>query len=141
DDAVTFNEEALTLYREIGDRNRIAAALYNLGALAERRGELGRATALLEESLALAREVDERPLIARVIHYLGKVAGGQGDYGRAAALRAEASDIYLAIGDRYMLLFLFEEVTTEAVARGLAERVARLVGAVMRLVDAGELPR
>ena len=40
-----------------------------------------------------------------------------------------------------MLIFLFEEVGAEALARGLAERAACLLGALMRLVDAGELPR
>ncbi len=140
DEYTACHEEALTLSRQLGNRGQVAAQLYNLGILAELRGEWDRAAELLEEGLALAREVDERPLVARMIHYLGKVAGGKGEYGRAAALRAEAAREYLAIGDRNMLQFLLDEVTSELFRRRHAERGARLAGAIRRLEEAGELP-
>ena len=40
-----------------------------------------------------------------------------------------------------MLRFLLAEVAGEALARGRADRAAHLVGALVRLEEAGELPR
>jgi predicted ATPase/serine/threonine protein kinase len=140
DRAQTLIEEYLSISRELGDGPRVAVALYNLGVMAHGRGEYGRATELLEESLALARDFDQRPLATRVSHVLGNVAGSQGDFGRAARLRAEASREYLAMGDRYMIAILFEDVVPEALARGMGERAAHLLGALMRFEETGEIP-
>ncbi len=140
DAAEAATVRALEIYRALDDRSRIATGLYNLGVFARRRRDFAAATELLEESLALAREFDERPLVARAIHFLGNVAGGQQDYGRAARLRAEAARAYLAMGDGYMLLHLFDDVVAEALARELPERAARLFGAVLRFEETGALP-
>ena len=46
-----LEEEALGLYREIGDQKGIGACLNNLGRLALEQGDLERATSLLEDSI------------------------------------------------------------------------------------------
>jgi predicted ATPase/class 3 adenylate cyclase len=69
--AVARLEEALDLYRELGDTCAIAASLGNLGLVAYRQGEYGRAVARLEEALDLLRELDDMPGIAASLVNLG----------------------------------------------------------------------
>ena len=53
-----LEEEALGLYREIGDREGIAACLNNLGRFALEQGDLERATSLLEDSIECLEQLD-----------------------------------------------------------------------------------
>ncbi len=53
-----LEEEALGLYREIGDREGIAACLNNLGRFALEQGDLERAKSLLEDSIECFEQLD-----------------------------------------------------------------------------------
>jgi hypothetical protein len=48
----TLHEEALALWRALRDRRGIADSLFNLGHMARRQGDYGRAAALFEETPA-----------------------------------------------------------------------------------------
>src|SRR5207248_811282 len=88
--AMALQQDSLTLYRVLGDRQGVAAALMALGQLARDRGDLGRATALVEESVGLYRELGDKIGIAWGIDRLGLIAQAQGDYGRAVLLYEES---------------------------------------------------
>ena len=53
-----LEEEALGLYREIGDQEGIGACLNNLGLFALEQGDLERATSLLEEAIECQEQFD-----------------------------------------------------------------------------------
>ncbi len=91
--AMRWHQQALALYREVGDKQGIAFALNNLGTQAQYQGDYERARAFLEESLALYRELGDQWGIALVLCNLGLGEAWQGDYERARALFEE----YLAI--------------------------------------------
>ena len=88
--ATALTEEALTLFRELGDRYGIAETLHQFGDIVREQGDYVRATALLEESLTVCRELGNKQEIALVLNGLGDVAVYQGDFARAAGLYQEA---------------------------------------------------
>jgi predicted ATPase/DNA-binding SARP family transcriptional activator/Tfp pilus assembly protein PilF len=99
--ARTLQEEALALWRELGDRAGIPTSLNNLGAGAYGQGDAARAVALFEEALALRRGLGDRHGIASSLNNLGVVAVYQGDFGRAVALLEEVLALWRELGDRH----------------------------------------
>lgn len=72
DDAVPPLTEALSLYRDAGDRRGVARALNNLGVVELERGRLREAHAHLTEALAIAQDGDRRDL-AYICTELGRL--------------------------------------------------------------------
>jgi tetratricopeptide (TPR) repeat protein len=64
-------EEALGIYRDLGDRLGQATALAYLGAALRRMGEYPDAARLLEEALAIHRDLGYRLGQANALIYLG----------------------------------------------------------------------
>ena len=87
--AMRWHQQALALYREVGDKQGIAFALNNLGNQVQYQGDYKRARAFLEESLALYRELGDQWGIAIVLGNLGLGEAWQGDYERARVLFEE----------------------------------------------------
>jgi predicted ATPase/class 3 adenylate cyclase len=100
--ATALHEEALALYREIGDQPGIAFALNNLGVQALDQGDHERAVPYFEQSLALARDVGATRISAFALHNLGEVARHQGAYGRAQALYEECLALLRRLGDSWV---------------------------------------
>jgi tetratricopeptide (TPR) repeat protein len=87
--AGALQEEAIVLWKVLGDRRGTAGSLNNLGTVAYYQGDYGRATALYEEALALWRELGDRRGIAGQLNNLGMVAYQRAEYVRAAELYQE----------------------------------------------------
>jgi predicted ATPase/DNA-binding SARP family transcriptional activator len=98
--AVTLLEEALALWRALGDQQGMAASLNRLGALASFQSDFGRAVTLYEEALALWRELGDRQGIASSLNDLGALPFFQGDFGRAVTLYEEALALWRELEDR-----------------------------------------
>jgi class 3 adenylate cyclase/tetratricopeptide (TPR) repeat protein len=60
DGGARYQEQALAIYRAIGDRWGVACQLNNLGETARMRGEFHSAVALFHEALAITREIAHR---------------------------------------------------------------------------------
>jgi tetratricopeptide (TPR) repeat protein len=84
--ATVFHEDALVLYRSLGDKRASIFALNNVGVQALCRGDYERAVPVLEEALALSREVGDKNGIAHSLMVLGAVAAHQGNNRRAATM-------------------------------------------------------
>ena len=97
--AVTLFEEALALWRELGDRQGITLALHNMGVVFRMEGDYVRAAALFEEVLALRRVMEDRQGIGLALNNLGLVAYRLGDSQRAASLHEEALRLQRELGD------------------------------------------
>jgi tetratricopeptide (TPR) repeat protein len=98
---VVLQEEALALWRALGDRRGIAATLNRIAWVASLQGDFSRAWTVQEECLVLQRELGDRWDIAYSLNHLGWVAAMQGHYGRALALAEEAMAHWRALGDNW----------------------------------------
>jgi tetratricopeptide (TPR) repeat protein len=83
-------DECIAVYRGLGDRRRLASALWSRGAIARWQADLAGARAFLEEALALHRDLGD-PAVAAAV--LGSLARAQEDAARAGALLAEGLDL------------------------------------------------
>jgi predicted ATPase/transcriptional regulator with XRE-family HTH domain len=97
---VVLQEEALAIWRDLGDRPGIAVSLNRLAWAASLQGDFGRAVALREECLALQRALEDSSDIADSLSHLGWVTALRGDFERAVALDEEAMAIWRGLGNR-----------------------------------------
>jgi non-specific serine/threonine protein kinase len=86
-------EEALSIYREIGDQRGVAFLQQELGYHYRSLKEFETARAYLEQSLALWREIGDRKSSAAAIMGLGRVADDEGDFTLARRYYEEATAI------------------------------------------------
>jgi len=99
-DAARACEQAVAIYRGLDDREGLAIALSQQGAIAERSGDLERAGQLLTEALAMLRATSNRERIAFTLIALGVVEHVRGDLARAAACYEESLAIGREIDDK-----------------------------------------
>jgi predicted ATPase/DNA-binding CsgD family transcriptional regulator len=88
--AEALHEQALVLWRDLGDRSRIASTLRSLGSVAIDRFAFDRAVTLLSEAHALAVEVDDAWNAAATANLLGVTLREQGRYADAVRWHEEA---------------------------------------------------
>ncbi len=100
-----FFEESLAIWREIGNKEGIAASLTNLGWVAWRQSDYQAARSLSEEGLALNRELDNQQGIAHSLNNLGFVAHHQGDYSAARSFHEESLALRGELGDKRGIAF------------------------------------
>jgi predicted ATPase/DNA-binding winged helix-turn-helix (wHTH) protein len=101
--ARVLQQDALALYRALGDRLGIARVLNNLGLVAVELEDHAAAQSLFEESMALRRELGDQQGISFVLCNLGMVAHLIGRHAEAQARYEEALDLQRTLGDRAMV--------------------------------------
>jgi predicted ATPase/DNA-binding SARP family transcriptional activator len=97
--ATALGEEALVLFRQLGDKRNVARELDRLAAATALSGDRAKARALADESLALFRETGDR---AGSLYPLSKVALDErmsGKRERGVALTTEALELAREVGD------------------------------------------
>jgi len=92
--------QALTLFRQTGDRIGQARALGNLGNCEERLGMYGAAADHLEQALSHYREAGHRTGEALALTNLGEVEWTLGRYGPAADHARQALSLFRQTGDQ-----------------------------------------
>jgi tetratricopeptide (TPR) repeat protein len=95
--------EAVELFRDLGDRRGLAAALRLAGMALEDEGCLEGARRLREESLEISRDLGDERDIAVALGGLASVARTEGDYERAQRLWKDSLPLFRQSGDRYGL--------------------------------------
>ena len=98
--AKRFLEQSLSLYKQIGDRWGIAAALNALAVAARDRGDYADAQDNFERSLECWRALGDRLATARCLHNLANAVQVRRDYARAQEALREAAVIFEEEGDR-----------------------------------------
>lgn len=101
--ARALQQEALAMYRALGDRLGIARVLNNLGLVAVELEDHAAAQSLFEESMTLRRELGDQQGISFVLCNLRMVAHLRGRHGDAQARYEEALDLQRMLGDRGMV--------------------------------------
>jgi non-specific serine/threonine protein kinase len=99
DEGRCMQEEALALYRGLGDQWSSGEMLCHLGALAYSQGDLMRATELAAEALSIARATGDIRRRAWAVEVLGQVSSARGDVAEATVLLEEGRAAYHEVGD------------------------------------------
>jgi predicted ATPase len=86
----TYGNEALSIFRELGDDEGVGWLLNMLGARASELGDFDEAERLFRESRVFARKADDRPRLALATGNLGEIAARRGRYEEAVPLIEEA---------------------------------------------------
>ena len=110
-------EQALALFRRLGDKRGIAIATGYLGHLAALRGDYGKAGKLLTESLAPLQELKDDVTIALMHNFLGQVRLSGEDNDTAARLFSQGLDAARRVPDRFPLLISLYDLARSSQAR------------------------
>jgi predicted ATPase/class 3 adenylate cyclase len=104
--SLSFYQEALDLFREVGDKQGMAWALNDMGIVAWRQKDADAMVKFHEEALAIKREIGDERDIATSTANLAEGLRWQGDIERAGVLLEECMEIGRRVGDKYMLAVL-----------------------------------
>jgi predicted ATPase len=97
-EATSAAEEALAIYRELGDLRGVVGQLNNLGVNRRFVGDYEGARGWLEESVRICRHLGDRAAIASALSNLADVLRRQGHYDDARAALLEAHDLFRQSG-------------------------------------------
>jgi tetratricopeptide (TPR) repeat protein len=122
-------EESLALFRQAGNRSRVARVQFSLGLVAFGRGDTNAAAAWLGQSFDLFTEINDPGWVAGVALYLGLALLRYGDQARARALLVESLLITHGAGDDHGVAQALEGLASLAATEGDAERALRLCNA------------
>ena len=130
--AQELHERGLALYRQLGEKQGLAASLTSLGALTFAVGDLDRAVALTRESLALKRELrDERGMMSSR-NNLGEMLQAAGDLSGAQALFEENLESDRRLADEWGAGVSLLNLGTLAVEQNDPDRAGRLLAEALR---------
>jgi tetratricopeptide (TPR) repeat protein len=127
-------EEAMPIYRDLGDRAGQAKTLWAMSDYLLYGGSLDRAETSLLEALPLFRSLGDRFGEAWALHTLGLVHANMGDFRRASGDYAGALELFVEAGDVSGYTLAFLDLSGSAVALGEKERAIRLAGAADAIV-------
>jgi predicted ATPase len=101
-ESIALNEQALSLFEDMGDRERQESVLWQLATAMEWAGNYSGARAHHQTRLTLLSP-DDTLEIARVNHDLGRLTFIEGDYDQAIQLLTDAIEIYRAAADSQLI--------------------------------------
>jgi tetratricopeptide (TPR) repeat protein len=99
-EASTYYQQALIIFRQIGDRHGEASALDSLGLAAEQQYKYAESQRYYEAALELAQLLGDQRSAGATFANFGFLAFHQGDYGAAYQGFTQAAQLHQAIGHR-----------------------------------------
>ena len=133
--AAELVERSLAVFREQGDRERVAAALNSLGSIKRALGDLDAARSLLEEGLAIRRELGDEARAASSLGNLGILAFERGDLDDAESRFLEALELDRMHGNEWGACTGLDSLAAVAIERGDHERARELNRAMLASVQ------
>ena len=100
DRSLQYSQQALAIFREIGDRRSETQALSRLGDVYQRIGRYEEAERIYQESLAVAHEIGDKQRVSRVLSQIGSIYTSLKRYEDAERYYQEALAISEELGDR-----------------------------------------
>lgn len=132
-------QEAVALFRALGDRPRLAHSLANLGGGLARARALCEARAAYEESLLIAREVGLTRVEALCIGGLGEIAAFDGKLDDARALLCEAQALFLSQGHVYDAIYQMRLLIAALLDAGAHQEALAMIRAQLNAVEGADL--
>lgn len=129
-------DEALALYREIGDEHGEANVLWGKGNLLYFRGHVDPGSEDLRLAMEKFRKVGDRTMEAWTLHMLGGSLIRANRLDEAATALHRALQLFHDSSDAAGLTLILDDLSSLAVAREEYERAARLWGAARNLATA-----
>jgi predicted ATPase/class 3 adenylate cyclase len=131
-EAQRYLEESLSIARERGDQDRVAAALQSLGYAYQAAGDFERAQQLFDEAVEVARSVGEPRQLASALVCLGQLLRQRRDLAAAERHYKEATEIARGLGDQEsvaigqlnLAMVAIEQGNVEGARSPLAEALA-----------------
>jgi DNA-binding NarL/FixJ family response regulator len=133
--AITVLDQALSRYRESGDRIGIYVCAYELAEALTMSGEYARATTLHEESLALKQQQGDAWHIGLSYFGLGLLAWLQGDHRQAVARLRESISLRHELEEWWGLTRALEALAWVEASRADLRRAAHLMGAAAAMLE------
>jgi DNA-binding CsgD family transcriptional regulator len=135
DDAESFAQESLAIYRDLEQPLGIHGALAMLGVVAWRQRDLAQAAALFDQVLAAARAAGDVVRIADMTNQLGAIALERDDYERARLAFRESFAINQHLHDHPRACGALVGAAATCLHRGQRRHAASLLGAAMAMRD------
>ena len=126
-------EEALALYRELGDAGGQGNILWALGSFHFFTGDAVTAESWYERSLALHREASNRTMEAWSLHMLALSQAAQRHFEQAGEIARHALQHFFESGDVSGMILVLDDLAIVAVGNGDPERGGVLWGAARHL--------
>ena len=118
EESVRLLEQALEMFRQLGDTRGVGGALQHLGTLARHRADLNRAAAYYEASLSAFREAGDSRGVVTSLAGLGSTTGYIGMYQPAMTLLEESQSLARQIGYERAIAIVSNWIGKVAHARG-----------------------
>ena len=128
-EGLALAEEALALYRDLGDDRGMARCLWAIGNVYHQSGEYEKAIPPLDEAIALNRRLDDRFSLGWAMHTRITVAIVKRDPDLARTLTREALEIFGSARDLSGIVLLLDDAASVAKLEGDDKRALRLAGA------------
>jgi tetratricopeptide (TPR) repeat protein len=126
-------EEALAIFRELGDTGRVGDTLDRLAGVRAAAGKLEKAKAAAEEGLALFEQRGEREGAMYILDKVGLIAREEGDPAEARATLEKALAIAREFDDSWWANRTMVRLADWSVADGELARAEELIGEASRL--------
>lgn len=126
DDALPLCEEAISLNRQVGDDEGLAASLTSLGIIMQFRDDMARSKAAHEESLTIRRRIGDEHGLANSLSNLSSIAYTHGNLTDAARFAEESVAIHRRLGRTWGMSHALAKLGLVAAAQKeyeLAERI------------------
>lgn len=132
-------EEALAIYRRLGDRRGIAGSLFSLGVAVGEGGDWAQARPLLDESLGLFRDLGDEARVLWGTRALAWAHAECGDMERGRALYEDALRQARGAGNRLVESALLGSLSWVAMKEGRVQDAPALIREELRIKrDLGE---
>ena len=140
-DAMRLLGESLAIAREVGDAQRIAAALQPLGETASELGDFAAARRYLDEAVERARTLSDKRELAAALVNLAQLQRAMGETDSAEPLYEEGLALLRQLGDRESIAIGLLNLAMVSVDRGTVERArAMLLEVVDIAIDNASKP-
>ena len=128
-------EESLAIARDMGDKQRVAAALQPLGQVSLGQGDLAAARRHSEEALFLAQELGDKRSIAAALTALAQFHRVEGDLDSAEPLYEKVLTIARDLRDSESIAICLLNLAMVSIGRGAGDCARGMLLEVLAIVD------
>jgi predicted ATPase len=132
-EGIDILNEALSIFRELGDDRGEANVLWGIGNMQYFRNQIDPGSEVMRLALEKFRKVGDRTMEAWTLHMLGGALLRHGRVDESRAALREAMRTFYDASDTAGITLSLDDLSAQAVADGDVERAARMWGAARNL--------